>query len=357
MDERERAALVASRSLRSQDAHELRSLAGTLPYIAPERFDAAGRPPDPRVDVYSLGVLLFEALAGRPPGGLELPSELRPELDRRWDQVAKKALASDPARRFGSIAAFRAAVLAIGRPDGARASGSSARLVSLAPEPTESVLVPAGRFLMGEPANRDASPVREVSLGAFLVDKVPVTNGAYLAFVLATRARAPRAWPARAVAQGRMLSALRELPVTGITWPEADAYARWAGKRLPTEAEWERAARGRAGRPFPYGKTFDGSKIHVGQTTLARVTDHPEGATDEGVLDLTGNAWEWCADWFGPYEAEDRLDPRGPPRGDARVIRGGFDPALSQSASAWYRGYLRPDVTNARVGFRCVRPA
>jgi formylglycine-generating enzyme required for sulfatase activity len=207
---------------------------------------------------------------------------------------------------------------------------------------------------MGEAAVPEAGPVREVALGAFFVEKVPVTHAAYLAFVAATGGRPPRSWPARRGGP-RPTTALLQLPVTGISWDEANAYARWAGLRLPTEAEWERVARGRAGRAFPYGERFDGSRIHLGQASLARVGDHPEGASDEGVLDLTGNAWEWCADFHGPYDPNDRLDPRGPARGDARVIRGGYDPAQPGSASAWYRGYLRPDVTHARVGFRCVR--
>ena len=207
---------------------------------------------------------------------------------------------------------------------------------------------------MGERTSPESSPVREVSLDTFAVEKHPVTHAAFLAYVLATGARAPRSWPARSLAQHRLPSSLLELPITGISWDEANAYARWVGKRLPTEAEWERCARGRAGQRFPYGDRFDASKIHTGQASLARVVAHPGGATDEGVLDLTGNAWEWCADWYGPYDASDCLDPRGPARGEARVIRGGYDPSFAGSASAWHRGYLRPDVSNARVGFRCV---
>ncbi len=359
LHEAERRALVASRTFRSAPPEELRTLAGTLPYIAPERLEERPPPPSPRTDVFSLGVLLFEALTGLPPAGLELPSELRPSVDPRWDAVLKRALARDPARRFESVAALRVqAAPIIGAARGTltgpaasrgRATPSSTR-VEVA---SESILVPAGSFRMGEGSDPDARPARLVSLPAFEVDRVPVTNSAYHAYVLATGARAPTAWGKRV--PKRLASALALLPVAGVTWEEAAAYAKWAGKRLPTEAEWERVARGRSGRPYPYGERLDPSRIATGAKSLESVLAHLDGASDEGVLDLTGNAWEWCADWFAPYDAGQAISPVGPPRGDARVIRGGHDPSRPGSGSAWFRRFLRPDVTNPRVGFRCVR--
>jgi len=347
--EAEKRALVASRTLRSLPPEELRTLAGTLPYIAPERLEERPPPPSPRTDVYSLGVLLFEALTGQAPGGLELPSELRPSLDARWDSIVKRALARDPARRFESIAALRAQVA----PLLGRAAPSSGRVAV----PAARVLIAAGTFSMGEASDPDARPVRQVALPAFEVDRTPVTNAAFHAYVLATGARAPASWGKKM--PKRLPSALAVQPVTGVTWDEAAAFAKWAGGRLPTEAEWERVARGRSGRPFPYGERFEAARIHADQKTLDSVFAHPEGASDEGVLDLTGNAWEWCADWFGPYERGGAgvalFSPVGPAKGDARVIRGGFDASRAGSGSAWFRRFLRPDVANPRVGFRCVR--
>src|SRR5438067_328973 len=147
----ERPTIVASRTMRSASPEELRTLAGTLPYMAPERLDERPPPPSPRTDVFSLGVLLFEALTGQAPGGLELPSELRPSVDPRWDAVIKRALARDPARRFESVAALRAQVA----PLVGRATASSTRLAV----PTETVTIPAGTFKMGEAGDPDARPV------------------------------------------------------------------------------------------------------------------------------------------------------------------------------------------------------
>lgn len=340
----ERRALVASRTFRSASPEELRTLAGTLPYMAPERLADEPPPPSPRTDVFSLGVLLFESLTGKAPAGLELPSELRPSLDPRWDGVIKRALAREPSRRFESVAALRLQVAPLlGK------APSSARVAAA----SETVPIPSGTFRMGDPSDLDARPARSVTLPAFEVDRTPVTNAAFHLYVLATGARAPSSWGKKV--PKRLPSALALLPVTGVTWDEANAYARWAGKRLPTEAEWERVARGRSGRAFPYGDRLEVARINSSEKTLEGVLAHPDGASDEGVLDLTGNAWEWCADWFGRYQGAEVSSPVGPAKGDARVIRGGYDPSRPGSGSAWFRGFLRPDVHNPRVGFRCVR--
>jgi formylglycine-generating enzyme required for sulfatase activity len=138
---------------------------------------------------------------------------------------------------------------------------------------------------------------------------------------------------------------LLDLPVTGVTVAEAEAFARWAGKRLPTEREWERAAQGAEARRYPYGDELDLSKIHVG---LAPVGTKPEGATSEGVHDLTGNGWEWTASPFVPYGTKGTTST-------ARTIRGGYDPARPRSGSATFRAGLRADVADPLVGFRCAR--
>jgi serine/threonine-protein kinase len=343
----EKRALLASRSLRSVPAEELRTLAGTLPYLAPERLEERPPVPHPRIDIYSVGVLLFEALTGQAPAGLELPSELRADLDPAWDRVIKRALARDPSRRHADVAALRREVAPLLRP--IRRPKMSEKTQD------DMVLIPRGSFRMGSAAAPEARPEHVVSLPEFFIDRTPVTNAAYFGFVVATGARPPSSFAKRGVPPKRLPSSMTLLPVTGVTWEEARAYAAWAGKRLPTEAEWERAARGRSGRAFPYGDALAKERIHTDQKSLGAVVAHLDGASDEGVLDLTGNAWEWCADWFAPYDPSDSLAPTGPSRGEARVIRGGFDPAHPHSGTAWHRGFLRPDVANPRVGFRCAR--
>lgn len=319
-------------SITSRERDEWAGSTATLAYLAPERL--AGAPPAPPADVYALGVLVFEVLTGRLPAGLELPSELRPGLDRRWDALVKGALARDPAGR-PALAALRRDLLRLLPQPGDDAGG--------APPPDDMVLVPAGFLVLGDRDDPDARPMHEVRLEAFWLDRTPVTHRAYQEFVQATGAARPRTWPAR----GRVPARLLELPVTGVTHADAEAYARWRGKRLPTEQEWERAAQGPEQRRYPYGDALDLARIHAG---LAPVGTRPEGASSEGVHDLTGNGWEWTSSPFVvPYGAA--------PTSPQRAIRGGHDPRRPRSGSATFRAGLRPDVADPLVGFRCARDA
>lgn len=322
--------LVAS--LASGDERELRQGVATLPYLAPER--RAGGRPTAAADVYALGVLLFEVATGRLPAGLELPSELVAGLDPRIDRLVKAALARDPAAR-PAVTALRRELL--GLDPGATASppGEAA--------PAEMVRIPAGYLVIGDRDDPAARPMHEVHLPAFWIDRRPVTHGDYRAFVQATGAARPPDWPARGPVPRRLL----DLPVTGVSWEEARAYAAWAGKRLPDEREWERAAQGPEQRPYPYGEAFDPARIAADPRRLEPVGSHPEGDSSEGVSDLTGNGWEWTASPFGPYD--------GPHDERTRVVRGGYDPALPRSGSATCRLGLRCDVRDPLVGFRCAR--
>lgn len=320
-------------SITSREREEWAGSTATLAYLAPERL--AGAPPAPAADVFALGVLVFEVLTGRLPTGLELPSELARGLDRRWDALVKQAMARDPAARPALAALRRDLLRLLPRSD-----------VDPAPEMAEEmVLVPGGFVVIGDRDDPDARPMHEVELPSFWIDRTPVTNRRFLAFVQATGAARPRGWPER----GRVPARLLDLPVTGITWEQAAAYAAWAGKRLPTELEWERAAQGPEQRRFPYGDVFDLARMHAG---LAPVGTLADGATSEGVHDLTGNGWEWTASPFVPYG---RATPV--PAGHARTIRGGYDPRRPRSGSATFRAGLRPDIADPHVGFRCARDA
>jgi formylglycine-generating enzyme required for sulfatase activity len=248
-----------------------------------------------------------------------------------FDGLVKGALAQHPEHR-SSLALLRRALLRA-LPRGARAD-----------EEPEMAYIPGGCLVVGDREDPDARPMCEVRLRPYWIDLTPVTNGAYLEFVRQTGARRPSSWPGG----NRLPKRLERLPVTGVSWQEAKAYAAWAGRRLPSEWEWERAAQGPEHRRYPYGEELDLSRIHTDPRKLAPVGAHPGGASSEGVLDLTGNGWEWTGSAFAPYGASP------PARVTARVIRGGYDPARPRSASATFRAPLRPDARDPGVTFRCA---
>lgn len=328
------AAVAFEASMLSRDARSGSSV-GTLPYMAPERL--AGDPASRATDVYAVGVLLFEALTGRLPTGLELPSELQRGVSRQLDELVKTCMARAPSTR-PSISDLRRGLL--------RAlTGSKPR--PAAEDAADMVYIPGGFLVIGDRDDPDARPMREVQLPPFWIDLTPVTNENYLEFARATGASCPRSWE-----RGMRLPArLRKVPVTGISCEEAQAYAHWARKRLLTEFEWERAAQGPEHRRYPYGESLDPARIHADPRRLAPVGSLPEGASSEGVLDLTGNGWEWTSSPFLPYGT------KGKETGAPRVIRGGYDPANPRSASATNRVGLRPDARDAGVTFRCALDA
>jgi formylglycine-generating enzyme required for sulfatase activity len=218
-------------------------------------------------------------------------------------------------------------------------------------------------------------PDRRVWLSAFQIDRVEVTVAAYRAC-----AQAGGCSPEPLlVADARFLAP--ELPITSVTWEEAQRYCAWRGARLPTEAEWERAARGRGGRIFPWGNdprtnaSNHGRLVRIGELgprpyTMAQpdpsdgfaltapVGSYAQGASEEGVLDLAGNAMEWTADWAPAADgvtAPGSVNPRGPAWGVARIARGGSwrSPLLFQRTTA--REALPPTLRSPDVGFRCAR--
>jgi formylglycine-generating enzyme required for sulfatase activity len=201
-----------------------------------------------------------------------------------------------------------------------------------------------------------------VTLDDFWLDRTEVTNAAYRRCVEAGVCAAPGYAAARAWTSGD------HRPATLVSWFDANAYCRWRGARLPTEAEWERAARGWSKRRYPWGNVFNRQIVNHGKFSfdplddgdgfaeLAPVASFVQGLTLEGIADLAGNAEEWVADWYAPgYSADDAINPSGPQTGDVRVVRGGS----YQSGRAWLRGAARsfdlPSRRRAWRGFRCAR--
>ena len=235
------------------------------------------------------------------------------------------------------------------------------------------VLIPAGGFLMGTPISnrdggRDEYPQRRIFLDAFALDIYEVTNGRYLRFMTATDHRVPEnphdakltVWKGSTVPE-----VFKDHPVVNVDWHDATAYCAWAGKRLPTEAEWERAARGTNGRRFPWGDVEPTRVLanYLNQwrdgAALEPVGSHPLGASVEGVQDLEGNVWEWVADWYDPhyYENGPTRNPEGPSEGTRRVIRGsGWESEAPLLRSA-HRLSSDPKNRNHTLGFRCAMNA
>lgn len=230
------------------------------------------------------------------------------------------------------------------------------------------VLVPEGPFLMGSDPHKDRAagpqelPQHEVHLDAFWIDRYEVSNVNYLLFVLGTGAEWPQFWRERPFSEKIALH-----PVINVSWYESEAYCRWSGKRLPTEAEWEKAARGENGPVFPWGDepagwiksniAHAGSKRGFKYPPLANIYRYEKGISPYGVYQMAGNVSEWVSDWFDPhyYQRGVNMNPKGPETGEMKVFRGGSwheDPEVARSAG---RNAGLPERKSYLTGFRCAR--
>ncbi len=195
----------------------------------------------------------------------------------------------------------------------------------------EMVYVPAGEFRMGSVANEqagdDEKPQHTVVLDAFWIDRHEVTNAQYSQCVATENCRAPdeRASTTRGAYYG--IAEFDNYPVITVSWDDAYTYCEWAGKRLPTEAEWEKAARRTDGRVYPWGNEFDQSRLNSSEVSgdTSEVGAYPNGASPYGAFDMAGNVWEWVADWYDAnyYANSPRVNPQGPTLGERRTRRGG----------------------------------
>lgn len=225
------------------------------------------------------------------------------------------------------------------------------------------VFIPAGEFTMGENTHYDWTfllafniydgPEHTVYLDDYYIDKNEVTNEQYRKFVEETGRRMPRCWNDVRFNQP-------DQPVNGVTWEDAVAYATWAGKRLPTEAEWEKAARGTDGRLWPWGNTFDKEKCNAWESGIRRTTplgSYEDGKSPYGCYNMAGNVWEWCADYYDQnyYYVSPEKNPKGPDSGQQKVIRGGgflyfghYTRCAARYRVPWY-------AASPQIGFRCVK--
>lgn len=218
-------------------------------------------------------------------------------------------------------------------------------------------LIPAGDFIMGKNTGNptDWQPEHRVSIKSFYMDKLEVTNKQYYEFCMKTNTPLPEFWGS---AEVKCSLDYPDFPVVGISSIDAEKYAAWAGKRLPTEAEWEYAARGGLkGQSFPWGNQIDSTNANYGKkykSTLKVGSFSPNGY---GLFDMSGNVWEWTADYYGHdyYMTSPESNPSGPVQGRFRVIRGGSWHSGGMCQQVYYRNGLPVSWVDFAVGFRCVK--
>ena len=221
-------------------------------------------------------------------------------------------------------------------------------------------LVPAGEFTMGsDEGDDDEQPVHRVVLDGFYLDTFEVTNGRFAKFVAAIQSEPPWGF---ADQETPVIHA--ERPVRWVTWLEATGYCLWAGKRLPTEAEWEKAARGPDGRVYPWGNDPPTPAQAVfglkeGAETVAFIGNRDPGRSPYGIHDLAGNLYEWVADWYDDafYQTTPTRNPRGPVEGTAKVQRGGSYINQPYRLRSAFRTKGDPTEHDPHVGFRCAQDA
>jgi eukaryotic-like serine/threonine-protein kinase len=220
------------------------------------------------------------------------------------------------------------------------------------------VYVPAGTFKMGSDAGDDEQPVHDVTLDAFWIDRTEVTNAQYAACVAAKKCSEPSI--KNSATQGSYYDEpqFASYPRLFVTWDEAYRYCEWAGGQLPTEAQWEYAARGPDAHRFPWGNEAPTDQVlnyqrNVRDTTA--VDSYPSGASWVGALDMAGNAWEWVNDWYAAsYADSSQLNSAGPASGTTKVLRGGSWHNTDDYARSAFRGNLDPNTRYDDLGFRCV---
>ena len=286
--------------------------------------------------------------------------------------------------------------------------------------PKNMALIPEGLFLMGsteedigklleldrnvEAGRFDVEiPQREVYMSAYLIDKYPVTNAEYKKFIESGGYKQRNLWsdagwdyiqqskPLESNCVNSAMDGKDDCPVVNISWYEAEAFARYAGKRLPSEAEWEKAARGTDGRIYPWGNKFDKTRLNCAESKIEKptpVAKYPQGISSYGCFDMAGNVWEWTADWFDSqyYRSAPDRDPQGPAKAEDKPFFGRpedvgvsiyeLEPAEAGSSTlsdckvlrggSWNGGgvihircanrdYDEPDYRNDTIGFRCAR--
>ncbi len=357
---------------------------------------------DHKADIYAFGVLVYYLLTKEfPEGVFEWPSDRRDDLKYDWNRFVKSCLQSDPEKRPGYLTPVLEAIThssaifsqnsalkpvihmtQLERPD-VDADPASVFIIdttvkqynpeknevrNVQPLLTDMVVIQGGSFTRGSNVgNRDEMPKHEVNLFSFAIDVHPVTNEQFARFLEAMGGEKDsnhhdiiRTRESRIKRSGGKLSiesGYAKHPVVGVTWYGAVAYAKWVGKRLPTEAEWEVAARGGLeGALYPTGDDIEKSQANFFSSDTTAVMSY--AANSSGLYDIAGNVYEWCYDWYGynSYEisVQEPENPKGPLQGVYRVLRGGCWKSLKEDLRCSKRHRNNPGTVNGTYGFRCA---
>lgn len=350
-------------------------------------------------DAYAFGVMLYRYLVGvYPEGRFPLPSEVRSDLEYSWDSLIKDCLQPDPALRPKFLAQeVEKLVLAteetssfklqiqpteIHRPQFDADPGAvfqteqmvgkyqpePQEIKTVEPIPSKMVIIQGGEFSQGSSrSSRDESPRHVIQLSPFAIDVHPVTNEQYARFLEVMGGEKDgnnndmiRLKESRIRRNGGKIhveSGYSKHPVVGVTWYGAVAYAKWVGKRLPTEAEWEIAACGGLEEAtYPTGSEIERSQANFFSSDTTAVMSYPTNGY--GLYDMAGNVYEWCHDWYDynyyVTATQEPDNPKGPAQGVYRVLRGGCWKSLKEDMRCSHRHRNNPGTVNSTYGFRCV---
>jgi eukaryotic-like serine/threonine-protein kinase len=223
------------------------------------------------------------------------------------------------------------------------------------------ILIPAGDFKMGNNQGKQSEkPEHTVYLDSYWIDRIEVTNAMYQKCVEAGKCSEPYGVSSDTIEDYYNNTQYADYPVVWVNWVQAEAYCKWAGRRLPTEAEWEKAARGTDGRSYPWGnEPVDKTRVLINgrMVTMSAGGSFPAGASPYGVMDMAGNANEWVADWYSPeyYKESPEKYPLGPRSGEEKVLRGGANVRDRQPMTAKrMRDFPIVDIYLDGDGIRCA---
>lgn len=359
---------------------------------------------DAKADIWAFGVLAYYLISKEFPEGMfAMPSHVAPHYKLDWDQLVVHCLQYDPEKRPTALkpvleqllhatapanipfketprpilkpqeilrpqfeadpGAIFQAELSIGRYHPVKAEERDVE-----PLESEMIMIPAGTYFRGSnDGGRDEMPRHPVHLAPFALDAYPVTNEQFILFLEVLGGEKDhnnndiiRLRESRIKRSGGKLnieSGYARHPVVGVTWYGAVAYARWVGKRLPTEAEWETAARGGSEEnTYPTGKNIERSQANFFSTDTTAVMSYPPNSF--GLYDMAGNVYQWCQDWYDYHyydtSAQEPNNPKGPLQGVYRILRGGCWKSLKEDLRCAHRARNNPGALNGTYGFRCA---